>query len=458
MRKYIILLLIIITSACNNFLDHDPAGIGGVDTHKAIQNINDLEAALLGVYDGLQGGGDYYGLSFIVYPDLLCRNLQLGNSVDPSFWDIFDRRQGSGNISIGSTWNAIYVMVQRANFVIHKGVNIHNSAPLLAEARFLRALGYFDLARMFSITPTSTLNSPVRNECVPLITEPSLFANPDEIPKVGRNSVAEVYQFILEELLEAEKDLLMVNENGRVSKMAAKALLARVYLYYGEYDKAIEKADEVIYGGGYKLNDDYMNNFWIKFSPESIFEIYFNFSDRNQLANTFYDPTKGANRSFFPSTLMFLAYQDDDLRGIEGLSKTPSQFFNKYFRIFTEDDNVIVLRLAEMYLILAEAEARHHNAVTEKALNAVNKIRERAFGGEERNFMEEDFASVEEFLIAIEQERNREFVLEGHRSFDLLRTNRVEAAILANPHKLIFPIPLREIQINGDIMKQNHTY
>ncbi len=461
-------LLFFSLMGCEDVLEPEPIGIARFDAATAITNVDEAELALIGAYDGLQTQiisnivqRDYYGVSFAVAGDLIADNL-LATTTFTSYTDIDNLNVTSDNITTERIWNAIYAMINRANNIIERAASISGAESIVAEAKFLRALGYFDLVRTYALPPTNSASSPTKDLGVPIVLQP--IEGPGDLQSIGRNPVSEVYAQIVADLQAAAAGLDDDNADGRASKWAATALLARAYLYMGQYAQAASTAESVINSGNFALNGNFASNFTTEFSGESIFEIDFGpaLADDNVLARDLYDSEQGALQRFTPTESIYNAFEEGDSRLTATLGNTDipysvsSAFVNKYFRLSSNDDNFIVSRLAEMYLILAEADAMANNAVTDKALTALNTLRERAFGDATHNYG--SGMDLTTFLAAVLNERRTELAFECHRSFDLLRTNQVEAATGGNPLKYIFPIPNRELQINGDVMVQNEGY
>ncbi|MEZ4888750.1 MAG: RagB/SusD family nutrient uptake outer membrane protein [Chitinophagales bacterium] len=453
---------------CEDILEPEPIGIARFDAATAITNLDDAELALIGAYDGLQTQiisnaveYDYYGVSFAVAGDLIADNL-LATTTFTSYTNIDNLDATSDNITTERIWNAMYQVINRANNIIERAASIDGANSIIAEAKFLRALAYFDLVRTYALPPTSSVGSPTKDLGVPIVLQP--IEGPGDLQTIGRNTVSEVYAQVVADLQSAAADLPDANADGRANKWAATALLARAYLYMGQYAQATSTAESVINSGNFALNGNFSNNFVTEFSGESIFEIDFGpaLADDNVLARDLFDSNQGALQRFTPTQSIYNAFEAGDSRLTATLGNTDipytvaDAFVKKYFRLSSNDDNFIVSRLAEMYLIVAEADAQANSALTDKALTALNTLRERAFGDSNHNYG--SGMDLTTFLAAVANERRVELAFENHRSFDLLRTNQVAATTGDNPLRYIFPIPIRELQINGDVMVQNEGY
>lgn len=206
--------------------------------------------------------------------------------------------------------------------------------------------------------------------------------------------------------------------------------------------------------GGYTLIEDYVDVF-TDASAESIFEIDFTVQNRNRIAEYNFPKSLNGRREVAPTPEILNAYESGDEREAASIAFEGSLAYAiKYDDLSTGTDNVIVLRLSEMYLIRAEANAKLAQNLS-SVQDDINTIRNRADLGDT------PAGSYPALLNAIEQERWVEFAFEGHRWFDLVRTNRA-MDVLPNVTKLsktLFPIPLSEIITNTNPdMKQNPDY
>jgi hypothetical protein len=212
----------------------------------------------------------------------------------------------------------------------------------------------------------------------------------------------------------------------------------------------------VIKYGGYTLLDNYADVFASDGSAETIFEIDFTELDRNRIAEYNFPKTLNGRREVQPDPDIISAYETNDERKTVSIAYDGAlAYANKYNDLSKGADNVIILRLAEMYLIRAEAEANMTGGNISSIRADINTIRDRA------NLDPTTANTPNELLLAIEQERRVEFAFEGHRWFDLVRTAR---AIDVLPHvtktsQTLFPIPADEILTNNSPdMIQNPGY
>lgn len=388
---------------------------------------------------------------------------------------------------IGNIWRGGYEVINRANIVIFQlenreieGVDSELKNRLIGEARFLRALAYFHLVRLFGD--------------VPLRTEPETqnFA-------ITRAPESEVYDQIIADLEFGEQNLpssYAAAELGRATQWAATGLLSKVYLTLGQWSEASDKAKEVMDSGEFSLVEvtvpaDFQQIFGpdVLTSSEEIFSLKhariegFGFEPLWLMHRAGSGYSLGNNAHAWYGNLdswlgEWVGQLDGpDLRPNDWLynGEFDEQFLSEeipmLFKKFrdTESDppgnDFPVLRYAEILLIYAEAEAMENGAPTADAYEAANQIRRRAYGRDLNSpDPEADFPaglSAEEFQDEILLERAKEFVMEGKRWYDLLRTGTaLEVIRNAGPIKanieemhLKWPIPAEEID-NNEAMSQ----
>jgi hypothetical protein len=270
---------------------------------------------------------------------------------------------------------------------------------------------------------------------------------------VPRNTAAEVYAQIEQDLEEAATLLPAARNVGRATQPAANALLARVYLDEGKNTQARDKATSVIANASFSLVANYRDLFTNKNSSESIFELQYSINNQNSLAFWFFPQALGGRYGFAPSPALFNAYEANDRRRDASIAVSGnSRYGNKWYRIANGDDNVIVVRLAEMYLIRAEANARL-GAAADVVRADINVVRARAGLAA----LPTTVTSQTALLDAILQERRVELAMEGFRFFDLRRYGRAQSVLAIAADKLLLPIPQIEIDVNSNLT-QNPGY
>lgn len=375
----------------------------------------------------------------------------------------------------GARWNSFYQAIRNANLVIFNtpnGSNIsqENINYNLGEARFLRALSYFDLVRNWGGVPLRTEDN-MRDINLP------------------RSSAEQVYELILSDLLFAEANLREIPKHiGRPTTYAAKTMLADVYLQLDRYQEAGQKAAEVIQSGKYSLVQvsnvaDYQQNLYgpeLITSSEEIF--YFKYAREigqgNFILWILNHPSTnmfnfgGAYAHYSDATNPFYTEWDDaDIRkqfwdrinfGL-GPNTLVSRKYTDRVAISQNGsgNDLPIYRYAEVLLLFAEATVRQSGTVTADAVNALNQVKRRAYGYPAGTTSPVDFefsaGQTAEFLDAVLQERAYEFQFEGKRWLDLKRTGRAQEFLTKNknitiaPSHYLWPIPLDEINFNGAI-------
>lgn len=392
---------------------------------------------------------------------------------------------------IGNIWRGGYQVINRANIVIQQleakeipEVSAELKNRLIGEARFNRALSYFHLVRLFGDVPLR------------LVPE----TNADELA-IPRTSADEVYLQIIEDLEFGEINLpesYPVSDIGRATRWAATSLLAKVYLTLGNWSEAAAKASEVMDSGQFSLlvvsePDDFQNMFGptVVTHPEEIFSL-----KHARIAGLGFEPlwlmhragsgySLGSNahawfgnmESWLGDWVPELNDPNGDLRTRDWLYNGPQdeQFLSaeipmlfKKFRDTESDppgNDFPVLRYTEIVLMFAEAETMANGNPTNEAYEAVNMVRRRAHGLDynqpDPNVDLPAGLSAAEFQDEVLLERAKEFVMEGKRWYDLLRTGKTIEVMLASGNTksaiqerhLKWPIPSEEID-NNEAMSQ----
>jgi len=430
-------------AACDSPLDTDPTA--SIDAGTALGNKRGIQLGLNGAYRSLQSG-NLYGNVEMVYADLYADNLEFTGTFQT------DREVSLRNITVDNgqilaTWGSAYNGINRANNLLDAIPEVSDmsdaeKAVATGEALFIRALLYSNLVREFGD--------------VPLVLEPSRGVS--EASNVSRTPVEEVYTQITNDLEDAADLLPPDHIDGKATKQVANALLARIYLDWGKYTQARDKATDVINSGNYSLPADFRSNWTTKNNSEAIFELQFSVNNTNSLAFWYFPAALGGRLGFAPSEEYRNSFEAGDKRRAASMDSVVASngavtyYAKKYHRVVSEDDNVIVLRLAEMYLIRAEANARL-NADAGIVRADLNVLRNRAGLGD----LPDTVTGQAALFTAILQERRAELAFEGHRFFDLRRLGRAEAVLQIPPTRLLWPIPQGERDVNPKL-GQNDGY
>jgi starch-binding outer membrane protein, SusD/RagB family len=352
-------------------------------------------------------------------------------------------------------WSYFYKEIYTANDVLESlplstGVTEPVKKHLLGEAKFVRAFCFFYMVNLFGDVPLTTTTNYTVNMAM------------------GRTPSPEIYKQIITDLKDAKEllsaDYLAANiqavtpDRFRPTKAAASALLARAYLYNGEYANAETEATTVINKPAYGFVD--LNNVFLKNSKEAIWQLpamvpTFNTVDGNYLV------LPGAPTATNPlTTSSFLdnAFEPGDLRNSKWVGMAAGyRFANKYkvgalSQPITE--SIMMLRLGEQYLIRAEARIQQDKIAD--GIGDLNVLRTRARGSNPGDLPDLSLSMPKATaLLAVEHERQVELFAEwGHRWFDLKRTNRLDAVMTTvapakgstwEPFRKLFPIPPSEI-------------
>jgi hypothetical protein len=280
-----------------------------------------------------------------------------------------------------------------------------------------------------------------------------------------RAPAEQIYQQIVTDLQDAVSLLPFTGPNNRSNKFAANALLARAYCYLNNWSQAEAFASAVINAGHYHLSAD-LSKVFSKTCPETILQFAPVLSNNSTSeAFSFIPPNNNIIPAYVLSNFMLASFEPGDQRKnywtqsvtINGQTYTyPYKYRIKLSSTDATEYN-IVLRLAEQYLI--RAEARAHNGRINDAIEDINVIRNRAGLPPVTNDI-----GLDSCLSIIMQERRKELFTEwGHRWFDLKRTNTIETELKKSKgndwqtHDRLYPIPLSEMQINTSLV-QNDGY
>lgn len=425
-------------AACDSPLDVDPTNAipdGGYNDARSVQ------LGVNGAYASLKSGA-LYSRDLTAYPELYADNLEFTGTYTTD-GEVGNRNIFPNNVSIRDAWRASYQGINRANSVLAAIPDVSDlteerAAQFKGEMLFLRALNHFNLVRYFG--------------GVPIMTEPT--SGISEKDMVSRDTPEAVYAQIEADLEDAIELLPAKTSAGHATRGAAEALLVRAYLEQGKWAAARDLATTVINERGYELMPAFAEIFQTKNSKESILEIQYSTIDSNSQAFWYFPQSEGGRRGFAPTKALFDAFEAGDARRDVSIAaeEDGTLYGTKYFRVANGDDNVIVLRLAEMYLARAEANARL-GADPAVVRADIDVIRERAGLAP----LAASVTAEEDLISAILQERRLEFAMEGHRFFDLRRTGRAEAVLNISASRLLFPIPQAERDVNKNL-DQNPDY
>lgn len=443
---YLLALSLSLTAltSCDSFLDVEPKA--SISDEQTIYDKTSAETALRGVYNAL-ANANYYGTSFQSIGYLSGDNIQWTGS-QSQVQEFINHKVNAENATISSAWIAIYATINRANQVIAKVPAVTDPTltdalknPIVGEAYFIRALAYFDLARTWG--------------GVPLITKPT--ATPSDNSGIKRSTQAETYAQVLKDLDAAEPLLAETVNRYHATRKTVWALKSRYYLYQKDWAKAEEYASKVISdAANYKLltpyNAFFANN--VRGTQESVFEIFYNgTSEINDHRGQWQPQTNGGTRQWAPNDA-FVALVNDPAKGgsrsaLVAKDNQSRWYGNLYYRSPGSDPSYVI-RIAELYLIRAEARTQQDKLAD--AVTDLNAIRTRA------GLSASAATTKDDILLAIENERKIEFALEPHRWFDLVRTGRAATVLsITDPNRYLMPIPSTQLQTDK-ALEQNPGY
>lgn len=425
--SYIIILTILFVS-CEDILDLEPTDT--ISGEHAITNENDLQKAILGCYDALQSDS-YYGRMLLVVNEIGSDNAFHGGTI-LEYEQFYNNNIQEDNTFLSELWEAPYIAINRCNTAIYytnKLDNLSNTRKdeYLAELYFLRALNYYNLTRLF--------------KDIPLKLNPTFIDKNLNIPVTEQSLI---YQQIIEDLEKANNKITN-NDPIFATDLAVKTLLAKIYLELGNNADAIAFSDSVI-SSDRKLLDDYDKLYTTEYNSESIFELDYTelLTDKNRLAEYCYPKTLGGRYEIAPEDDLLNSFeQQDTMRKV--FIEDPV-YCNKYESITSGDDNIYIFRLAELYLLRAEARNLESGNIA-LILDDINTIRNRAGLDSIQTATHVDLVDI------IDQERRAEFAFEGHRRFDLIRTGKIKEVLGITDDQIYYPIPLSETNTNTAINK-----
>ena len=461
-------LLVLGASGCSDLFVTEPKQ--SVESSTALQDITGLRALAISIYDRLQPN-TYYGARMMIGPDILADNVRLTNTNSNRF---FNERVNAANAHLQQIWDQCYPGINEANSLIARidaaSTTQAEKNQLKGEALFLRALMYFDLARVFAYEPTKTIKN--FNLGVIIRTEPTTQIVDVDFRERATN--LQTYQQI-ETDLKAAISLLPAStaattERRRANRAAAQALLARLYLYWEKYPEAIQAATDAIAGTSARLvaGAQYQAAFTTMVpNPESLFELNYVQATESLLANESLHSlttnlTVGNWGDVVPTTELLNLYEAADIRRTTMFySATKSGESVLFSRKYTATQgpftsNVPVSRYSELLLIRAEAYAASGDAT--RALADLNQLRTRAGATPIAATV-----TGQPLIDAIMTERRLELVLEGHRFFDLKRrAMTITKASLSAPvpyedFRILAPLPIGQTQLNTRL-RQNPGY
>jgi len=475
MKNYIKIIAfgsVLSLASCSDLLDTEPRQ--SLTPQTALSDINGYESVLAASYGGVRGFGNY-GQTLMIAPEIMADNLRIIANTGR----YIGQEVNADRAHIGLWGN--YSSINQTNIVIAGIDAIEGDAArknrIKGEALFLRSLYYFDMSKVYGYEPGKEVNG--WNNSVILRTTPTLgFSDADF---KARSTNRQVYDLI-EADLNTAIGLLPVAAKGtagiyRVTKGAAEALLARVYLYDSKFAEAAAMASQAMAtfglandGTGLATPANYVSSFSTYPNPESLFEVEIRSVDwstvdgvNNSMCTLTANVFNSAQFIVTASNELLAAYETGDIRRATWTETTRTGASGTVYRsnkwLGTKGDfleNLPIIRAAELYLIRAEARYRTSDAAGARAdLNALRS---------KRGLAAVDAALAGNDLFnQILKERRLEFALEGHRWFDLKRNgltitkHGTNQPVPYSDYRLLAPLPQDQIQLN-ELLVDNPGY
>lgn len=470
--KNTLLTLSVTLVSCTGWLEEEPKAF--ISPSSFYQTVEDFDGALKGLYP--QGQNLNLSEVFADYNDKPESAEQVG--------DIWANNPGYGFYAIRGAWAGAYETIKNANMILQEidnknfAINVKNR--IIGEAKCLRAWSYFTLVQFFGDVP---LREKVVNNSADIA--------------INRTPQADIYKFIFSDIVEAEQKVPEEEqEAGRVNKYIVKAMMARIYLTSAgyplnlkeNYAEAKKKALEVINSHKYTLMPTFDKVFKTqRYTAETIWAELFVAPDRYSSMHTNSSPIGSQTALYLPTDAFIDSFDKGDMRkewGIKpeyinakGTKVISRSYYNKYIdEEYLEQElpasntnistwQIQLIRLAEMYLIAAEAENEMNGPAN--AYQYINEIRKRARINQNDPTHLPDLAGLtkEQFKEAVLTERQHEFFEEGFAWFDMKRTQTFSKVQTARGNRLNVPIglynntwPIPDTEILNNNIPQNPDY
>ncbi|SFF07028.1 Starch-binding associating with outer membrane [Chitinophaga sp. CF118] len=484
--KYTCLVIILLycmlpLPGCRKFIEVDPP-VTSVNEGNVYADNSTAAAALTGIYSKMANSS--FSLDLTVLPELAADNLALFNLDKINYTAYYQNiLQPSDPSTVPRPWLSIYPFAFNANAAI-KGLTESNiltkvvKQNLLGEAYFLRAFYYFYLVNLYGDVPLALSTDYTVNNKLSRIPTSQVYAQIIADAKQAQTLLSDNY---------LKSDAFTAYATGeeeriRPNRSTAIALLARVYLYQKDWANAEQMATEVI-NKATLYSTTALNQVFLKNSKETIWALQpvkdnLNTDEGNLFTLRTGEPEINTGRIIYLSEDFMDSFQSGDQRkntwtGVQSSGTKPYPYAAKYKAIEGSDlgqEYTIVFRLAEQYLIRAEAKIEQ-NRVTE-GIADLNVLRDRAIDKnadiDEQLKLLPTTLSKAEALTSLSYERRFELFCEwGHRWFDLKRTGQLDAVMTVattlkgggvwKPYRALLPVPAEEIRLNSSL-SQNAGY
>lgn len=454
-RKLLVMFILVVSlNSCDDFVNVD-APNSQLTTPAVFEDALTATVALTDIYAKMRENGFVSGrpngftcLAGTYADDLI--SYEIGNSTSESF---FNNSLLATNPSINTLWRNSYSQIYAANAVI-EGVNNSSSLSesvknqIRGEALFIRAFLHFYLMSVFGD--------------IPYIKTTDYIAN----STVTRMSSELVFQQIISDLefaLNGVNTTYIDSGRTRPNKATIQAFLARVYLYHGDYQEASNMASAVLNTTSLYQLEPNLDTEFLKQSHATIWQLSPGAASANTYEGNSFIFFTGPPTKFSLTQSLVAQFETNDLRRVHWVKSiiNGSQVwyhaykYKKDIATPTSVENSIVLRLAEQFLIRAEARAKQGDLIGAK--EDLNVIRQRA------GLSNTTAVTIEQVLSAILQERRLELFTElGHRFLDLKRLNLLDSVLGTksgwSTNDKLWPLPKAEMDANPFLVPQNIGY
>ena len=476
--KYLICAILFVSVSCAD-LDVNPSDRISADV--AITNIEDMGLAVNGAYDNLTSGNYYHG-KYLLLGDFMGDDL-MNPPISQSGLLLYNYIWSEKNVD-NSFYSYLYRCIGNINDILKRSEFL-KSDPIYqtycAELKALRALHHFDLVKLYGPLYANLGKGQIKSDAlgITIRKEPVM----DMYAKFKRNTVKEVYEFVVDEL-ESCLGKLPISKKTRLNENAARLLLARIYLYMGDvkfknitdnYEKALSYVNQI---KGYSIisKKEYVASWGKDFNSESIFELPTTVKDNPRqysVGNMVSFSFKGKKDACATKDFMSLYCSDVRFNIFSNykLAETVYNFPNKKFPGKQNEsvNNIAVLRYSEAVLIKAECELKLKRPAD--AAITLNKLRSN------RTEVKPNKYSADITIDDILYERRLELFCEGHRAWDLWRNQKFvkryssieekrkeghndfsDGEIEFDHYQTIYPISEQEMQFAIDKNQQNPNY
>ena len=511
MKKISVLLLSILTlGASLTSCDMDTRPAANIPADEYAKTPDDFQSLRVTLYAPLRG---FFSGGIVSMPDVMADNFNAVDGFSNVWGDIYRWQFTSATGDFGGLFASAYSIIGHCNYIIDSAAKLTEEdlkdftdkdltriETVKGESLYIRALMYYYMS-LYYCPDYEESNADEADLGLPIQLTFNPTDNTAEYP--GRATLRQTYQQIENDIDSAATRIKRTSGEGWITKDCITALRARVALSKDDYAKAAEYATELVDGGDYMLtsDDEELEDMWHDGrggdSEEFIFKLPIPSKEELASANgtNFLPNLPGISPlvDFVPSGDFVDLFSDEDYRkdvyfayyNINAANGTSARvlLFNKYpdeTSIFEEfkpqgrfQNEPVVFRIAEFYLIAAEAYARMGNI--EEGAKYLNDLQENRFYDFERR----TYASVDELFQEIKNERRREFAVEGTRLIDLKRwhdpimrrdnaqnmdichfahgKNTTNLYVPADEPRMTWPIPQQEIDANPKV-KQNKGY